>query len=145
MFNVLEAINLLLGREVSMSNRIKDYHIIAISDFMRTSSEDLVPFCAPAVSVSVHRQSVLGFDIRYISIIKLSFSFVFSLYLLSFLHYLFISARIDPNFMSSVQVTNWMLQTYLTLLLCDSFLLFSFLSFLFFLYFFVFIYAHYQI
>ena len=100
---------------------------------MRTSSEDLVPFCAPAVSVSVHRQSVLGFDIRFISIIKLLFSFVFSHYLLSFLHYLFIylfiSARNVPSFVTSVQVNNWMLQPYLTLLLCYSFLLFFFIFF----------------
>ena len=80
-----------------MSNRIKDYHIVAISDFMQTSSEDLMPFCAPAVSVSVHRQSVLGFDISYISIIKLSFSFVSFIYLLFFLHFLFISAQCEER------------------------------------------------
>lgn len=77
-----------------MKHRIKDYHIVAISDFMqltvRTSSQDLMSFCAPSESVSVYRQSLLGFDIRYTSIIKLSFSFVFSLYLLFSLHYLFI-------------------------------------------------------
>jgi len=55
-----------------------------------TSSQDLVSFHAPAASVSVCRQSVLGFDIRYKSIINLSLSFIFSLYHLSFLYYLFI-------------------------------------------------------
>jgi len=56
---------------------------------VRTSSQDLVPFCARAAAVSVYRQSVLRFDSRYASIIKLSFMFVFYLYLLSFLRYLF--------------------------------------------------------
>jgi len=57
---------------------------------VRISSQDLVLFRVPAESVSVYRQFVLGFDIRYTSIIKLSFSFVFSFYILSSLHYLFI-------------------------------------------------------